>query len=84
MSRQHHFNTLHELVFDICSRESADAAGRVAVLLWQIWSAINVVWNDTHDESSITIGGLAVNGWPQWNQVRLCRSRAIHNYASAI
>ena len=67
LPRQHHFNTLQELVFNICSRESADAAGRVAVLLWQIWSAINdVVWNDTR-ETSITIGELAVNGWQQWN-----------------
>jgi len=42
-SRQHHFNTLQELVFDICSRESADAAGWTAVMLWQIWSSRNDV-----------------------------------------
>jgi len=63
LSRKHHFNTLQDLVFDICSRESAEAAGRVAVLLWQVWSARNdVVWNDTR-KTLLAIGGLALNGW---------------------
>jgi len=35
------FHSLPELVFDICSQENADTAGRDAVLLWQLWSARN-------------------------------------------
>jgi len=34
-------NSLADVVFDICCSESRYIAGRVALLLWQIWVALN-------------------------------------------
>jgi len=42
-------SSLADFVFDVCHSESRDIAGRVALLLWQIWAARNdVIWNDAH------------------------------------
>jgi len=52
---------LADFVFDICCSESRDIAGRVALLLWQIWAARNdVIWNDAHDTST-SIGRIALD-----------------------
>jgi len=56
---------LADFVFDICCSESGDIAGRVALLLWQIWVARNdVIWNDAH-QTSRSIGRTALDAWQQ-------------------
>ena len=53
--------SLADFVFDICRSESRDIAGRVALLLWQIWAARNdVIWNDAH-HTSTSIGRKALD-----------------------
>jgi hypothetical protein len=42
-SRVRTMSSLADFVFDICRSESRDIAGRVALLLWQIWAARNDV-----------------------------------------
>lgn len=57
------FQSLSELIFDICCKESADAGGCIAVLLWQLWAAHNdVVWNSSRD-TPLGIGRLALSNW---------------------
>lgn len=60
---------LADFVFDICCSESRDIAGRVALLLWQIWVARNdVIWNDAH-HTSTSIGRTALDAWQQWQEI---------------
>ncbi|KEH21013.1 hypothetical protein MTR_8g096720 [Medicago truncatula] len=48
---------------------SRDVAGRVALLLWQIWVARNdVIWNDAH-HTSTSIGRTTLDAWQQWQEV---------------
>jgi ribonuclease HI len=62
-------SSLADFVFDICRSESQDIAGRVALLLWQIWAARNdVIGNDTH-YSSTSIGRTTLDAWQQWQDV---------------
>ncbi|AES78795.1 hypothetical protein MTR_7g045690 [Medicago truncatula] len=44
-------------------------AGRVTLLLWQIWAARNdVIWNDAC-HTSMNIGRTALDAWHQWQEV---------------
>jgi len=44
-------------------------AGRLALLHWQIWAALNdVIWNDAH-RISTNIGRTALDAWQQWQEV---------------
>jgi len=62
-------SSLTDFVFDICHSKSRDIAGRVALLLWQIWAAHNdVIWNDAH-HTSTSIGRTALDAWQQWQEV---------------
>jgi hypothetical protein len=62
-------SSLADFIFDICRSESRDIAGRVALLLWQIWAARNdVIWNDAH-HTSTSIGRTALDAWQQWQDV---------------
>jgi hypothetical protein len=62
-------SSLTDFVFDICRSESRDIAGRVALLLWQIWAARNdVICNDTH-YTSTSIGRTTLDAWQQWQDV---------------
>jgi len=46
-------SSLIDFVFDIYCSESRDIAGRMALLLWQIWAARNdVIWKDAHHTST--------------------------------
>jgi hypothetical protein len=61
--------SLADFIFDICCSENRDAAGRVALLLWQIWAARNdVIWNEAH-HTSTSIGRTALDAWQQWQEV---------------
>ncbi|AES90844.2 hypothetical protein MTR_4g098780 [Medicago truncatula] len=60
------FQSLPELIFDICFKESVDTGGCIAVLLWQLWATRNdVVWNSSRD-TPLEIGRLALSNWQQW------------------
>jgi hypothetical protein len=62
-------SSLTNFVFDICRLESRDIAGRVVLLLWQIWAARNdVIWNDIH-YTSTSIGRTTLDAWKQWQDV---------------
>jgi len=62
-------SSLVDFVFDICRSESRDIAGRVALLLWQIWAARNdVIWNDAH-HTTMSIGRTALDARKQWQEV---------------
>ena len=62
-------SSLADIVFDICHSESRDIAGRVALLLWQIWAALNdIIWNDAH-HTSTSIGRATLNAWQQRQDV---------------
>jgi len=55
------FQSMSELIFDICRKESVDTGGCVAVLLWQLWATMNdVVWNSSCD-TPLGNGKLALN-----------------------
>jgi hypothetical protein len=46
-------SSLADFVLDICCSEIQDIAGRVALLLWQIWAAHkDVIWNNVHHPST--------------------------------
>jgi len=61
-------SSLTYFIFDICHSESRDIAGRVALLLWQIWDACNdVIWNDAH-HTSTSIGRTSLDAWQQWQE----------------
>jgi len=67
-------NSLADFVFDICRSEIQDNAGRVALLLWQIWAACNdVIWNDAHHIST-SIGRKTLVAWQQWQEIHKQRS----------
>ena len=62
-------SSLVDFVFDICRSESRDIAGRVALLLWQIWAARNdVIWNDAY-HTSMSIERTTLDAWQQWQEV---------------
>jgi len=62
-------SSLVDFVFDICRSESRGIAGRVALLLWQIWVARNdVIWNDAH-HTSMSIRRTTLDAWQQWQEV---------------
>jgi hypothetical protein len=55
------FQSMSELIFYICRKESADMGGYVTVLLWQLWAVRNdVVWNSSRD-TPLGIGRLALS-----------------------
>jgi len=46
-------SSLTNFVFYIRRSESRDVVGQGALLLWQIWAALNdVIWNDAHHTST--------------------------------
>ncbi|GAU22779.1 hypothetical protein TSUD_142180 [Trifolium subterraneum] len=53
-------------IFAICSNESSDTVGRVAILLWCIWKNRNdKLWND-NVQMSRQIGRHAFDAWNDW------------------
>ncbi|GAU35928.1 hypothetical protein TSUD_69610 [Trifolium subterraneum] len=59
-------------IFAVCSNESSDTVGRVAMLLWSIWHNRNdKLWND-NVQMSRQIGRHAFDAWNDWTSVGLC------------
>ncbi|KAK2358234.1 hypothetical protein QL285_095437 [Trifolium repens] len=56
-------------VFALCSHESSDTVGRVAMLLWSIWhNRDDKIWNDNVHMAS-QIGRHAFDAWNDWYSV---------------
>jgi hypothetical protein len=61
--------TAMDRVFALCSHESSDSVGRVAMLLWCIWHNRNdKIWNDNVQMQS-QIGRHAFDAWNDWYSV---------------
>ena len=60
------FQSLPELIFDICCKENADTGGFVAVLLWQLRSTSNYVVCNYIRETPLGIGRMAWSNRQQW------------------
>ncbi|GAU48756.1 hypothetical protein TSUD_185510 [Trifolium subterraneum] len=59
-------------IFAICSNESSDIVGRVAMLLWYIWQNRNdKLWND-NVQMPRQIGRHAFDAWNDWTSMGLC------------
>jgi hypothetical protein len=41
LHRLNNFNNAADLVFDVCSQEDQNVAGRVATLIWNLWQNRN-------------------------------------------
>ncbi|XP_058774294.1 uncharacterized protein LOC131648560 [Vicia villosa] len=69
-SRLHSFQDIKSLIFDICSKESREVAGRFAVMLDGIWKNRNdYVWHNEQEEASAL--GLKSNYvWNEWFQAQ--------------
>jgi hypothetical protein len=65
-ARLQQFNSVKEVIFDICSKETKDVARRVAVMIWIIWNnRNNWLWN--HEKSGTTQMAMqAIQVWKDW------------------
>ncbi|GAU12061.1 hypothetical protein TSUD_00260 [Trifolium subterraneum] len=72
-------------IFAVCSNESSDTVGRVAMLLWCIWQNRNdKLWND-NVQMSRQIGRHAFDAWNDWTSMGLCfRDNSSHFMAAPL
>ncbi|GAU24827.1 hypothetical protein TSUD_157400 [Trifolium subterraneum] len=70
------FNAM-DRIFDVCSSESSDTVGRVAMLLWCIWHNRNdKLWND-NVQMPHQIGRYAFDAWNDWYSVHKLKSNSV-------
>ncbi|GAU22461.1 hypothetical protein TSUD_123480 [Trifolium subterraneum] len=63
-------------IFAMCSNESSDIVGRVAMLLWCIWQNRNdKLWND-NVQTPRQIGRYAFDAWSDWYSVHKLQSNS--------
>ncbi|GAU38637.1 hypothetical protein TSUD_276760 [Trifolium subterraneum] len=63
-------------IFAMCSNESSDKVGRVAMLLWSIWHNRNdKLWND-NVQTPRQIGRYAFDAWNDWYSVHKLQSNS--------
>ncbi|GAU48314.1 hypothetical protein TSUD_405310 [Trifolium subterraneum] len=63
-------------IFAVCSNESSDIVGRVAILLWCIWQNRNdKLWND-NVQMPRQIGRYAFDAWNDWYSVHKLQSNS--------
>jgi ribonuclease HI len=75
---QQHSN-IKDLIFDVCSTESKEIAGLLAMLVWVIWQNRNSkVWNELH-EIGRTLGHKARVLWEEWRDVQLLHQESRMN-----
>ncbi|XP_045831371.1 uncharacterized protein LOC123922718 [Trifolium pratense] len=75
MHRLSNFNDVAEFLFDICSKEECDIAGRVAALIWCVWHNRNAkVWRNTQ-LSSEQVGNQAFQLWKNWFHAQQIRRK---------
>ncbi|GAU42304.1 hypothetical protein TSUD_136900 [Trifolium subterraneum] len=79
--RLHLFHNIKDLILDVCSKESKEAAGKTTMLLWTIWhNRNNNVWNNVK-VSARHVGMQAANLWNDW--ARANDLVAAHNSTTA-
>jgi ribonuclease HI len=60
------FNCVQDVIFDICSKESKEVAGRVATMIWLLWYNRNQwLWNQ-EKKDEIQLGAQAFHMWDDW------------------
>ncbi|XP_058746699.1 uncharacterized protein LOC131619641 [Vicia villosa] len=60
------FDEVKLLIFDICTKEDRNTAGRVAVMLEGMWkNRNNFIWNNEKEEAT-KVGWLAYHKWQEW------------------
>ncbi|GAU43832.1 hypothetical protein TSUD_399260 [Trifolium subterraneum] len=70
-------------IFAICSNESSDTVGRVAMLLWCIWQNRNdKLWND-NVQMPRQIGRHAFDAWNDWYSVHKLHSNNVSGTTEA-
>ncbi|GAU33315.1 hypothetical protein TSUD_165800 [Trifolium subterraneum] len=70
-------------IFAICSNESSNTVGRVAMLLWCIWHNRNdKLWND-NVQMSRQIGRHAFDAWNDWYSVHKLQSNNVSGTTEA-
>jgi ribonuclease HI len=64
------FDCVQDIIFDICSKESKEVAGRVATLLWLLWHNRNQwIWNQEKKDGA-QLGAQAFHMWDDWYKVQ--------------
>ncbi|XP_058783149.1 uncharacterized protein LOC131657807 [Vicia villosa] len=64
--RLHSFQDVKSVIFDICCKEDNKLAGRVAVMIENLWKNRNDwVWNNEKEEAT-KLGWLALHKWQEW------------------
>ncbi|GAU34638.1 hypothetical protein TSUD_394290 [Trifolium subterraneum] len=70
-------------IFALCSNESSDTIGRVAMLLWCIWHNRNdKLWND-NVQLPRQIGRYAFDAWNDWYSVHKLHSNSVSGTTKA-
>ncbi|MCI15290.1 ribonuclease H protein, partial [Trifolium medium] len=69
-ARLQQFQDVKDVLFDICSKETKEVAGRVAMIIWLIWNNRNQwIWN--HERRNATqLGVQASYMWNEWYGVQ--------------
>ncbi|GAU39484.1 hypothetical protein TSUD_279050 [Trifolium subterraneum] len=69
------FNNVSDLLFDICSGEDQNIAGRVAALLWSVWQNRNAaVWSEAK-LPPVQVGHSAYQMWKTWFDTQVTRAQ---------
>jgi hypothetical protein len=78
-SRLEQFHEVKEVIFYICSKETKEVAGRVAMVIWLLWNNRNQwLWN--HEKRNATqIGVQAIHMWNEWFELQKCSIRTPKN-----
>ncbi|GAU32895.1 hypothetical protein TSUD_393160 [Trifolium subterraneum] len=70
-------------IFAVCSNESSDTVGRVAMLLWCIWHNRNdKLWND-NVQMPRQIGRHAFDAWNDWYSIHKLQSNIVSGTTAA-
>jgi ribonuclease HI len=69
-TRLDQFYEAKEVIFDICSKESKEVAGRVALMIWLLWNNRNQwLWNN-EKRTATQLGVQALHMWEEWFAVQ--------------
>jgi ribonuclease HI len=69
-TRLDQFYEAKEVIFDICSKESKEVAGRVALMIWLLWNNRNQwLWNNEKRKAT-QLGVQALHMWEEWFAVQ--------------
>ncbi|GAU40243.1 hypothetical protein TSUD_219530 [Trifolium subterraneum] len=67
--RLQHFDNMRDIIFDVCRHEDSILAGRMAMLIWNLWrNRNNWLWKE-HRISAAQVGFEAQHMWEEWNSV---------------